>query len=565
MADEYTIFYITGPESLILNTLNKNFVREVLLEYDESPESPEPAGYESDTNSSDSGQSWNPSKAKILRITTKDKPANVKEGFVIGSDPEKCDIVLNSNKIGGKHIALRFNLDYGTVLIHNYAKNGTGLRFLSQNEKGSRLRSNDVLLKHERAEIDFGNSLLITIVREDEPIGWMKYCALARRRQLDPHNVGRREESSEAGSSSPTTARKHTRDFRIITRLGKGGMGDVHMVTERRTGNLFAMKEFKEKMREEEKRTLMHLRHDHIVRYAGFLPGDSSSSEQQDLSLAPYRRGQAESEKLLMEFIDGPDLEKELTQRPFTSDECREILLQVLEAVAYLHKNKITHRDIKPSNVVLVSRNPINIKLVDFGFASEKSTFNTSCGTKLFVGPEIILVDKSERKCTNKVDIYAIGVLVMCLRGETFGLEKRSNPTVKECYDSLEDCLNMWKNLGSSRTLEQDLAVLMLEKDPKDRPTAEECLRHPFFRGSAGQKSIPDGVYTNFSGARTIVADSIIDASQTGSDEDKILITVTPPDVVPSKRSKLSPASSAEELVKHRRSSRPQNGNQLRV
>ncbi|MFA0743172.1 MAG: hypothetical protein DFNUSKGM_003305, partial [Candidatus Fervidibacter sacchari] len=75
---------------------------------------------------------------------------------------------------------------------------------------------------------------------------------------------------------------------------------------------------------------------------------------------------------LVMDFIDGETLDEMLgrLQRPLTWREARPIFTQVVNALGYLHSNKIIHRDIKPSNIIVTMRNDkVHVFLVDFGVA----------------------------------------------------------------------------------------------------------------------------------------------------------------------------------------------------
>ncbi len=69
------------------------------------------------------------------------------------------------------------------------------------------------------------------------------------------------------------------------------------------------------------------------------------------------------------------------------------ILLQILEGLVYLHKNKIMHRDLKPENILFKKEDEIDIGIVDLGFATydyEYKDLFIRCGTPGYVAPEVL-------------------------------------------------------------------------------------------------------------------------------------------------------------------------------
>lgn len=98
-------------------------------------------------------------------------------------------------------------------------------------------------------------------------------------------------------------------------------------------------------------------------------------------------------------------------QRPITDELLRGIVRQIAEAVAYLHRMKISHRDLKPENV-LINENG-EIKLIDMGLAlmGENSEVKVA-GTPQYMSPELLLKKEYD---PFKADIWAFGILLYWL------------------------------------------------------------------------------------------------------------------------------------------------------
>ena len=175
--------------------------------------------------------------------------------------------------------------------------------------------------------------------------------------------------------------------YRVVRQLGHGGMGMVYLAEDRRFGSRVALKETSfdhihlhnlrppdqarlRKAFRQEARLLNRLRHQalpHVIDY--FTEG--------------------EGHYLVMQFIDGKDLEelsaerKEKNLGPFPTDQVVEWADQLLDALEYLHgqRTPIIHRDIKPQNLKLTSRG--EVILLDFGLAKGAATEMALGGSSL--------------------------------------------------------------------------------------------------------------------------------------------------------------------------------------
>jgi len=193
--------------------------------------------------------------------------------------------------------------------------------------------------------------------------------------------------------------------YRILRRLGRGGMGVVYEAQEETSGRRVAVKlvgaapEVENGLRsrfEAEIHTLRKLNHPNIVKLLGF--GEQSGR----LYYA-------------MELVEGNSLEAELARgRRFDWREVVQIAMQVCQALRHAHDRGIIHRDIKPSNLLLAPSG--TVKLSDFGiaciFGQGRLTMpGNVVGTAEFMAPE-----QAEGKTVGPAaDLYSLGAVMYVL------------------------------------------------------------------------------------------------------------------------------------------------------
>lgn len=119
----------------------------------------------------------------------------------------------------------------------------------------------------------------------------------------------------------------------------------------------------------------------------------------------------------VMEYINGKTIKELVAEKKGLNDkEIKDVLLQMLDSLKYVHAKGLIHRDVKPSNFLITTNG--KVKLTDFGIAkstdpnsSEYTMTGTSqqMGTPLYMSPEQIT---STKAVTKQTDIYSLGVLL---------------------------------------------------------------------------------------------------------------------------------------------------------
>lgn len=116
-------------------------------------------------------------------------------------------------------------------------------------------------------------------------------------------------------------------------------------------------------------------------------------------------------ECLWMEYIDGRTVDVFLSENPDGSLR-RQVLDELLQAVAYIHGKQIVHADIKPQNI-LITHNGNHVKLIDLGLADNASWRESNLGnTRLYAAPE---QRTRGGKLDQRTDIYALGHILRLL------------------------------------------------------------------------------------------------------------------------------------------------------
>ncbi|MEX0338792.1 MAG: serine/threonine protein kinase, partial [Arenibacterium sp.] len=192
--------------------------------------------------------------------------------------------------------------------------------------------------------------------------------------------------------------------YRIEALLGRGGTSDVYKARSEISGRLMALKVLKAELsgnddflvlltREEEMRDI---RHDAVVRY---------SECSRTASGLVY---------LMMDYVEGPGLDKRLKEGPMSADDLLIIARRVAEGLNAAHQRKIVHRDLSPDNIILRGGEPAGAVIIDFGIAKD-----TNPGAETIVGNEFAgkyayaAPEQMNGQSDTRTDIYSLGALLL--------------------------------------------------------------------------------------------------------------------------------------------------------
>ncbi len=130
-----------------------------------------------------------------------------------------------------------------------------------------------------------------------------------------------------------------------------------------------------------------------------------------------------------MEWVDGCSLAALLETRRPDAATSRRLVLQLCEALSYLHSRQIIHRDLKPANI-LVTHNGLNLKLIDFGLSDSDShaVLKAAAGTASYAAPELLAGEGVD--C--RVDIFSLGRIIALLLPARKGVIRRCTAARKE-------------------------------------------------------------------------------------------------------------------------------------
>ena len=184
--------------------------------------------------------------------------------------------------------------------------------------------------------------------------------------------------------------------YRIIGRLGRGGMGEVYRADDLKLGQAVALKFLPPEVdRDPARLTQLHTE----VRMARQVshPNVCRVYDIDELDGTTF---------LSMEFVDGEDLSSLLKRvGRFPEDRALEIARQICAGLAAAHERQVVHRDLKPANIMLDGAG--KVRITDFGLAGVSGE-SLRAGTPAYMAPEQI----AGGEVSPRSDVYSLGLVL---------------------------------------------------------------------------------------------------------------------------------------------------------
>ena len=256
-------------------------------------------------------------------------------------------------------------------------------------------------------------------------------------------------------------------NYRVVARLGEGGMGTVYRATDTMLDRDVALKVLRPELARQaalverfraEAVALARLRHEHIAALYGL--------DRQGDELV-----------MVMEYVSGETLEARLAREGKMSwQQAVPVLRGVLAALGHAHVRGVVHRDIKPANVMIDGEG--TVKVMDFGIArlmgeNRQTRAGVAIGTPSYMAPEQLRGEDVD----GRTDLYAAGALLYeLLTGRVaFQADSDYSLMMQQLHEAPAAPSSITN--GVPRALDAAVARAMSKKPAQRYPTATDFSR----------------------------------------------------------------------------------------
>ena len=254
--------------------------------------------------------------------------------------------------------------------------------------------------------------------------------------------------------------------YRVLRKLGGGGMADVYLCEDRTLGRQVALKVLLQRY---------HGDANFVERFRREAKAAAGLNQANLVSI--YDWGELDGAYyIVMEYVEGETLKEYIRrQGRLSGGEAVRVSLQLLAALEFAHRNGIVHRDIKPQNVMLDREG--NAKVTDFGIARAGDSGMTEAGSILGTAQYLAPEQAQGQQVDMRSDLYSVGIVLYEMLTGTVPFKGDSAVTValKHVNEMAPEPAQLVP--GMPYALNQ-IVLKAIAKDPADRyQTAAQFAR----------------------------------------------------------------------------------------
>jgi serine/threonine protein kinase len=190
--------------------------------------------------------------------------------------------------------------------------------------------------------------------------------------------------------------------YKILEKLGEGGMGVVYLAEDTKLKRKVALKFLPPHL---------HLDNEAEQRFISEAKAASSFDHPNICTIHDIGKTDDDQLFIVMAYYQGETLKKKIIRGILSIEEAINIASQIANGLHRAHQNGITHRDIKPANIMITNHN--EVKIFDFGLAKTKGAnditkFGSTVGTVAYMSPE----QTKGEEVDQRTDIWALGIIL---------------------------------------------------------------------------------------------------------------------------------------------------------
>jgi len=375
-----------------------------------------------------------------------------------GRDLNQCDYELTEPQISSFHAKIVRNTasrDSHCATVYDFSTNGT---YLNKRKIGKKKSS---------------------LLFDGDEITFISYCKQDKKTNKERKKVSFLFYKNRNLDLIESSEHSIYNKYDLRTTLGTGSFAVVKLGICRETGDRFAVKEI-DKKKYELKQQNKQRTTSNIMNEANIL----QQIDHQNIIKVYDVFDEEHTLFIVLEIAFGGELfQRIIDHKKLTENTARYIMKQLLDAIMYLHDNKIAHRDLKPENILMKDRVSWDIKITDFGLSRlllfDNEMLTTMCGTPLFLAPEV-LSSKKRGGYGFECDYWSIGVILyLMLVGHPPYNEKEGNLLELVKNGKFSFPKKTWNEISIPA---KDLVVNLMQIDVKKRFNGQQTMNHKWMK-----------------------------------------------------------------------------------